>query len=55
LSVLDLKTHFRAPRYLHETIQSLPDPPTADFIARLWRRFSSLGGIRAPSILDDAA
>lgn len=55
LSVLDLKTHFRARRYLHETIKSLPDPPPADFIARLWRRFSALGGIRAPAMLDDAA
>jgi len=26
-SVLDLKTHFRARRYLSETIKSLPDPP----------------------------
>jgi len=45
-SVLDLKTHWRARRYLDETIKSLPDPPTPDFISSLWRRLSVLGGIR---------
>jgi putative transposase len=54
-SVLDLKTHFRARRYLTETIKSLPDPPAADFISRLWQRFSALGGIRPPAHLQDAA
>jgi putative transposase len=54
-SVLDLKTHFRARRYLTETIKSFPDPPAADFIARLWQRFSALGGIRPPSRFRDAA
>jgi hypothetical protein len=54
-SLLDLKTHFRARRYLHETIKSLPHPPAADFIARLWQRLSALGGIRPPSEFQSAA
>jgi len=54
-SVLDLKTHFRSRRYLTETIKSLPDPPAADFISRLWQRFSALGGIRPPAHLQNAA
>jgi hypothetical protein len=54
-SVLDLKSHFRARRYLDETINSLPDPPDPHLISRLWQRFSSLGGIRPPAQLQDAA
>jgi hypothetical protein len=54
-SVLDLKTHFRARRYLDEAINSLPDPPAPDLISRLWQRFSTLGGIRPPAHLHDAA
>jgi putative transposase len=54
-SVLDLKTHFRARRYLDETINSLPDPPAPHLISRLWLRFSSLGGIRPSAPLEDAA
>lgn len=54
-SVLDLKTHFRARRYLLETINSLPDPPAPHLISRLWQRFSTLGGIRPPAHLQDAA
>lgn len=54
-SVLDLKSHFRARRYLEETIKSLPDPPTAHLISRLWLRFSALGGIRPSAHLQDAA
>jgi putative transposase len=34
-SVLDLKTHFRARRYLLETIKSLPVPPDDDLFSRL--------------------
>jgi len=33
LSVLDLKAHFRAHRYLSETIKLLPDPPDAYLIS----------------------
>jgi putative transposase len=54
-SVLDLKTHFRARRYLLETIKSLPVFPDDDLFSRLWQRFSSLGGIRPPAQLQDAA
>ncbi len=46
-SVLDLKAHFRARRYLAETIKSLPDPPSPHLISRLWQRLSILGGIRS--------
>ena len=54
-SVLDLKSHFRTRRYLHEVIKSLPTPPASDFILRLTQRFSLLGGIRPPSTFQDAA
>jgi putative transposase len=54
-SVLDLKAHFRARRYLLETINSFPDPPAPHLISRLWQRFSSLGSIRPPAHLQDAA
>jgi putative transposase len=46
-SVLDLKSHFRARRYLLETIKLLPISPDDDLISRLWHRFIRLGGIRA--------
>lgn len=46
-SLLDLKAHYRARRYLDETIKSLPISPDADLFSRLWHRFSRLGGIRA--------
>jgi putative transposase len=45
-SVLDLKTHFRARRYLFETINALPHPPDEHLIARIWQRLTCLGGIR---------
>jgi len=45
-SVLDLKTHFRARRYLLETIKSLPVSADDDLFSRLWHRFIRLGGIR---------
>ncbi len=54
-SVLDLKTHFRARRYLSETIKSLPDPPAPDLISRLWHRLAALGGIRPPTHFQDPA
>ena len=54
-SVIDLKSHFRTYRYLHEVIKSLPDPPAFDFILRLRQRLSALGGIRLPSHFQDAA
>ena len=54
-SVLDLKCYFRACRYLDETIKLLPDSPAANFIPRLWQRLVSLGSIRPPAQLRDAA
>lgn len=54
-SVLDLKSHFRARRYLLETINSFPDLPAPHLISRLWQRFSSLGGIRPPAQLQFAS
>jgi hypothetical protein len=49
-SILDLKTHFRARRYLTETIKCLPNPPDDALISRIWRRLTRLGGIRAGTI-----
>ncbi len=54
-SALDLKSHFRTRRYLHEVLNSLPDPPPSDFILRLRQRLSALGGIRPPSDFQTAA
>jgi hypothetical protein len=46
-SVLDLKAHYRAQRYLTETIKMLPEMPEPDLIARIWRRLARFGGIRS--------
>jgi DDE superfamily endonuclease len=46
-SVLDLKTLYRAQRYLQETIKWLPHPPDPDLIPRLWHKLTALGGIRS--------
>ena len=54
-SVIDLKSHFRARRYLREVIKSLPDFPTSDFILLLGRRLAALGGIRLLTDFQDAA
>jgi len=54
-SVIDLKSHFRSRRYLSDVIKSLPDSPPSDFILRLGRRLSALGGIRPPSDFQHAA
>lgn len=45
-SVLDLKAHYRARRYLSETIKMLPEMPEPDLVARIWRRLACFGGIR---------
>lgn len=47
-SALDLKAHYRAQRYLSETIKMLPEMPAPDLISRIWRRLARFGGIRAP-------
>jgi hypothetical protein len=54
-SVLDLKAHARARRYLDEAIKSLPVSPDADLFSHLWHRFSRLGAIRARHPLSHAA
>jgi len=45
-SVLDLKTLFRARRYLHETMIALPEPLPHTIISGIWQPFSALGAIR---------
>jgi len=54
-SVLDLKSRFRARRYLSETIKLLPESPPPDLISRIWLRLSGFGGIRTRSTHDFAA
>jgi putative transposase len=46
-SVLDLKAHYRARRYLTETIKLLPEMPEPDLISRIWRHLTRFGGIRS--------
>jgi putative transposase len=53
--ILDLKAHFRARRYLHETILLLPCPPDPDLIQCLWLKLAALGAIHTRSDLADAA
>jgi len=48
ISVLDLKAHFRAYRYLCETIKLLPDPPDTPLISRIWQRLARFSAIRPP-------
>jgi putative transposase len=48
-SVFDLKNHFRAHRYLTETIKCLPVFPDQPLISRLWNKLTALGGIRTHS------
>jgi len=45
-SVLDLKAHYRAQRYLDETIKCLPTVPTPDLISLIRQKLSALGGLR---------
>jgi len=54
-SVLDLKSQFRAQRYLSETIKMLPEMPEPNLISRIWQRLSRFGGIRTRPIHDFAA
>jgi IS4 transposase len=44
-SLLDLKAHYRAQRYLSETIKMLPEMPAPDLISRIRRRLACFGGI----------
>jgi putative transposase len=45
-SVLDLKAHYRARRYLTETIKMLPNPPDEHLVLRIWHHLTRFGGIR---------
>ena len=54
-SVRDLKAHFRARRYLSETIKMLPETPEPDLISRIWQRLTRFGGIRTRPLDDFAA
>ena len=47
-SVLHLKAHYRARRYLSETIKMLPIPPDEHLVLRIWRHLTRFGGIRPP-------
>jgi putative transposase len=47
-SVLDLKAHYRASRYLDEIINSLPVPPPPHLISQVWRKIVSFSAIRPP-------
>jgi putative transposase len=54
-SILDLKAHFRALRYLSETIKMLPEPPKPDLISRIWQRLTRFGAIRTRHLRVSAA
>jgi putative transposase len=54
-SILDLKAHYRAQRYLHETINLLPVPPDPDLIPAIERRVLALGAMHAHPSLQSAA
>jgi putative transposase len=54
-SVLDLKAHYRAKRYLSEAIKALPSSPDANLFSRLWHAFSRLGAAHAHLPLPVAA
>ena len=54
-SMLDLKAHFRAHRYLSETIKLLPGPPDEHLISRIWRRLARFSAIHADQSDQSAA
>jgi putative transposase len=54
-SILDLKAHYRAQRYLHETIKLLPISPDPALISELERKVLTLGAIHGPKALQPAA
>jgi putative transposase len=54
-SILDLKAHFRAQRYLHETIKLLPVSPDPDLISQIERKVLTLGAIHPSQQLQSAA
>ncbi len=54
-SILDLKAHYRAQRYLHETIKLLPVSPDPDLIPQIERQVLALGAIHVSKHLQTAA
>lgn len=46
LNLLDLKAHFRAQRYLSETIKMLPEIPPPVLVSRIYRPLARFGAIR---------
>jgi hypothetical protein len=49
--ILDLKTHFRAARYLEETIKWLPQKPEPILLEQIFGRLSGLGRIHDVKVL----
>ena len=47
-SVLDLKAHYRACRYLTDVLKILPLAPSPDLVSALRQRWVRFNGIRAP-------
>jgi hypothetical protein len=54
-SILDLKSHFRTQRYLHETIKLLPVPPDPDLIPVIEARLLAFGTIHPSQLHRPAA
>jgi putative transposase len=54
-SILDLKAHYRAQRYLHETIKLLPISPDPALISEIESKVLTLGAIHGPKALQPAA
>jgi putative transposase len=54
-SILDLKSHYRTQRYLHETIKLLPVPPDPDLIPVIEARLLAFGTIHPSQLHRPAA
>ncbi len=52
MSVLDLKTWFRAAKYVRETLKLLPQKPETIFIKQAVTEVSSLGRVNVPVLAD---
>ena len=47
-SIIDLKAHYRAQRYLTETLNLLPEKPATNLLNIIFQRLSALGNIHPP-------
>jgi putative transposase len=54
-SILDLKAHYRAQRYLHETIKLLPVSPDPALISDIEHQVLTLGAIHRSQAYQPAA